>query len=248
MVFRDEFNNRLAEVNKYFDFLEKIESEYKILMNHSKTLSFTIDDELLKILKANGFLILYNLIEATILNSIIAIFDEIKVDNLIYAKVSEKIKKYWFKNKYKHSDAIKDENLNNKFYILVEEVISNITLEIIKDRIEYGGNIDARRIKEISDSLGINLITTHYKKENHGEALLKICKKRNDLAHGVYSFSDIGKDITYNGTVVTSGTTPIITNFGLKHFKQFTEEHLEKYIESVENFIRLKSYKQISSV
>ncbi len=104
------------------------------------------------------------------------------------------------------------------------------------------------RIKEISDSLGINLITTHYKKENHGEALLKICKKRNDLAHGVYSFSDIGKDITYNGTVVTSGTTPLITNFGLKHFKQFTEEHLEKYIESVENFIRLKSYKQISSV
>ena len=136
MVFRDEFNNRLAEVNKYFDFLEKIESEYKILMNHSKTLSFTIDDELLKILKANGFLILYNLIEATILNSIIAIFDEIKVDNLSYEKVSEKIKKYWFKNKYKHSDAIKDENLNNKFYILVEEVISNITLEIIKDRIE----------------------------------------------------------------------------------------------------------------
>ena len=93
MVFRDEFNNRLAEVNKYFDFLEKIESEYKILMNHSKTLSFTIDDELLKILKANGFLILYNLIEATILNSIIAIFDEIKVDNLSYEKVSEKIKK-----------------------------------------------------------------------------------------------------------------------------------------------------------
>ena len=152
MVFRDEFNNRLAEVNKYFDFLEKIESEYKILMNHSKTLSFTIDDELLKILKANGFLILYNLIEATILNSIIAIFDEIKVDNLSYEKVSEKIKKYWFKNKYKHSDAIKDENLNNKFYILVEEVISNITLEIIKDRIEYGGNIDARRIKEISEN------------------------------------------------------------------------------------------------
>ena len=30
------------------------------------------------------------------------------------------------------TDAIKDENLNNKFYILVEEVISNITLEIIK--------------------------------------------------------------------------------------------------------------------
>ena len=43
-----------------------------------------IDDELLKTLKASGFLLLYNLVEATMRNGIEAIFDELQSQGVSY--------------------------------------------------------------------------------------------------------------------------------------------------------------------
>ena len=79
---RNEFNDRVIEIGKYFQLLEKLELDYNTLSSRNQIEApFPIDVDLFRILKANGFLLLYNLIESTILNSVIAIFDELSFKN-----------------------------------------------------------------------------------------------------------------------------------------------------------------------
>ncbi|MGB0878959.1 MAG: MAE_28990/MAE_18760 family HEPN-like nuclease [Polaribacter sp.] len=236
-LIRDEFESRILEVDKYFDFIERIDNGYQLLNDFEKE-TFIIDDDLLKILKANSFLILYNLIESTILNCIVGIFDEIKTENLSYKDVTQSIKIYWSKNIYRFDEKIKEDRLiREKFYNIVERIISDIALEI-SDRIEYGGSIDAKKIHKIAKDLEIVFPLNHYKENLHGKVFSDIKKNRNDLAHGKKSFSDIGKNVTYTGN-------EMIKQLGLKHFKNYTIEHLGVFISSVEKYLINKSYKNI---
>lgn len=244
MIFKGEFESRKFEVTQYFSFLKQIEDDFRLFTNYQKEEYFLVDDDKLKILKANGFLVLYNLIESTILNCVTAIFDEIKINKLSYIHLSENIKKYWSKNVYKFDATISEKKLlREKFYLIVENVISNMSPEI-SDRLEYGGSIDAKIIRDIAKELGVVFNDSGYRKEHHGKALEDIKKNRNDLAHGKKSFSDIARDITYNGVVEIDdyGFTKI-KSFGLVHFKDFTIEHLEKFINSIEDFIKTEQYK-----
>lgn len=246
MIFKQEFESRKEEIEQYFSFLQNIENDFRLVSNYQKNSSFTIDDELLKVLKANGFLILYNLVEATILNCVTAIFDEIKLNNLSYSNVSDNIRKYWSKHIYRFDEKISEEKLlREKFYSIVEKIISNVALEI-SDRLEYGGSIDAKIMKKIASELGVVLSLDYYREDLHGKALVDIKKNRNDLAHGKKSFSDIARDITYNGVITTKENGAIvILSFGLVHFKDYTLEHLENFISSIENYIENQNYKLI---
>ncbi len=246
MIFKQEFDSRKIEIEQYFEFLQKIENDYRILSNYQQTSNFSIDDELLKVLKANGFLILYNLVEATILNSVTAIFDEIKLNNLSYSNVSANIRKYWSKHTYRFDEKISEEKLlREKFYNIVEKIISNVGLEI-SDRLEYGGSIDAKKMKKIADELGVVLSFKHYREDLHGKVLIDIKENRNALAHGKKSFSDIARDITYSGvsSIKENGDVEILS-FGLVHFKDYAIEHLENFISSVENYIDNEQYKTV---
>lgn len=242
VALRGDFDTRVVEIEKYFDFLKHLEDDNVILTKHDKSTTIKLDDDHLKIFKANGFLLLYNLIESTVLNSVIAIFDEIQVKGLCYNQVSEKVKKYWFKYKYKHDDNIKEDNLYEKFYNIVEDIVKNVTLDLI-NKLEYGGSIDAKRIKDIAGSLGADFDYADYDKEKHGKVLVEIKSKRNLLAHGNESFANIGKDITYYGIETLEGADVKINSFGLQHFKKFTIEHLEKFIDCIENYIIEEGYK-----
>lgn len=245
MIIREEFETRVAEVIKYFDFLQKIDTEdYRLLNNYSQQPVFIIDDDLHKILKANGFVILYNLIESTIYNSVVAIFDELNVDNLDYHKCTESIKRFWLRHVYKYDELIVNENLiYNKCYNIVQKIFDDVALNITEN-LKYGGSLDGKMIRKLALELGVILSEEHYKKDLHGIALLNIKSNRNDLAHGKKSFSDIAKDITYNGLITYNAEgDEQIQSLGLKHYKNFTIEHLDKYISSVEIFIGDKSYK-----
>jgi hypothetical protein len=69
----NDFKKTKLEINKYFDFLKTV-NDLSIGIPHihypiaPSIPSYKIDEDVSKILKANAFLMLYNLVEATIKN------------------------------------------------------------------------------------------------------------------------------------------------------------------------------------
>ena len=60
------------------------------------------DKDLIKILKAGLFLLLYNLAESTVRQALTAIYDEIPVQNVKYHEVIDLIKKIWISHQHEN--------------------------------------------------------------------------------------------------------------------------------------------------
>lgn len=96
-----DFNTRVQEINKYFLFLDGLVNEtikLVILEDGVEQKIREIDRDLVKTLKANGFLLLYNLIESSMTNAIEAIFDELKEKKIPFDSVRIEIKKVVLQN------------------------------------------------------------------------------------------------------------------------------------------------------
>jgi len=67
-----DFINRTGEIDKYFNFLVILDKPCNIQShdNQGNLVSQKIENDLFIILKANGFILLYNLIESTVVKSL----------------------------------------------------------------------------------------------------------------------------------------------------------------------------------
>jgi len=219
-----DFDKRKDEINEYFSFLEKINNE-NIKLNYTKendTEEFIISTKLQRIFIANTFLLLYNLVESTIRNSIVAIYNKIKDDEIIYNDLSEKIKQIWLhKNSKKFSIYSNDNTIEVNLHNIINDIINNEIIILTKDDIHISGNIDAQEIRKLARKIG-------FEESSNGRHLVDIKEKRNRLAHGEHTFHDVGKDFTYND---------------LNIYKENTFTHLEDVIHKIKNFIDDERYK-----
>ena len=93
----NDFEKTKLEINKYFNFLEKT-NDLSIGIPHIHypispiTPSYRIDEEVSKILKANAFLMLYNLVEATIKNGIWELLVKIEQEQIPYKDLKKELK------------------------------------------------------------------------------------------------------------------------------------------------------------
>jgi alpha-L-fucosidase len=220
-IFIQDFNERSKEVSKYFMFLKSLEQgTTQLSMNgksvHSKTKA--IDPELLKTLKASSFLLLYNLVEASMRNVIEAIFDELTNQGISYDQIRPELKKIVIKNlKKRHPDTIFSST-------------TAISIDIIKagfDREElFSGNVDSKKIKETAKEYGFSS-KTDYATTNHGNDLLTIKTTRNDLAHGHKSFTEVGRDKTTDE---------------LLEIKKKVISYLKQILLNIEQYLTSKDY------
>lgn len=185
----ENFEERSQEVRSYFLFLKNLEhgSIQLNIVRAKNPNPQKINDNLLKTLKATGFLLLYNLIEATMTNAIEAIFDELQKNNISFDDLRDELKKIII-------DNIKDKDNKSTDNLLAS--IQDISVDIIsasfnKNRL-FSGNVDAKKIKDIASKYGFSS-TTDKRKTRDGIDLLKVKTNRNDLAHGFKSFQDVGK-------------------------------------------------------
>ncbi|BAT51825.1 hypothetical protein NOS3756_07550 [Nostoc sp. NIES-3756] len=188
-LFKD-FDERAQEVSRYFLFLKNLEQgSIKLSMGNAKNpKTKSINNNLEKTLKATGFLLLYNLVESTMRNAIITIFDDFQSKSVSFDDVTDKIKKIIIKN-FKE---------NNSTDVLLKS-INNISCDIIyrtfdKEKL-FSGNLDARRIRDTSEMYGFSC-KTNAKKTKNGSDLLRVKTNRNDLAHGFKSFEEVGRNAT----------------------------------------------------
>jgi hypothetical protein len=192
-LFQD-FNDRAREVTKYFIFLKNLEQEtIKLSMEgmNGKTKVKKISSELDKTLKASAFLLLYNLVESTMRNAIESIFEELHYQKLSFDAVRPELKKIVIKNFQRYLQKQKHDNVILNITAISLDII-NVCFD--KENI-FSGNLDSKRIRDTASNYGFSDQTDPVKTGN-GKDLLTIKNNRNDLAHGIKSFAEVGRDQT----------------------------------------------------
>jgi autotransporter translocation and assembly factor TamB len=221
-----DFNTRAQEVDDYFIFLESlIKQTTKLAVADSagQDKIQSLNPELAKTLKANGFLLLYNLVESTMRNAIVAIFDEFKNQAISFDQLKPEIK------------MIVIQNLKNRSPKKIHLQMNQISIDIITATFEreelFSGNVDARLIKETAEKYGFSY-QTDFAKTKNGQNLVVIKRNRNDLAHGIKSFEDVGRDQTIEE---------------LLEIKDEVIEYLRQILENIKTYLDNQEYLDVTT-
>lgn len=236
MTIREEFDNRVTEINSFYEILNLIELEspkisaYDLSENAEKVIA--VNSSKIDTLRSTSYLLLYNLIESTVYNAITTIFDEIKDSRLKYFDIIEDVQKYWLNNIYKHDDKKKKETIVDTIMKIALQIFTD-TIELASNEIYYGGSLDAQAIFSTAKSMkiGISNVYKIYDKSIHGQILIDVRKKRNWLAHGEKSFIEVGSSTTFSQL-----------DEARKHICVF----LSEFITAVEFYIKNKHFKKTS--
>jgi hypothetical protein len=216
----EDFDERAKEVSQYFIFLKNLEQESIKLSMGSKANKLkikAIDPNLLRTLKASGFLLLYNLVEATMRNAIEAIFDELKNEGVSYDRIRPELKKIVLKN-------LRKRNTDDLYTSIIEVSIDIISASFDPQDV-FSGNIDGRKIKDTAIKYGFSHVTDT-RRTHDGTDLVIVKTNRNDLAHGFKSFTEVGRDKTADELLA-------IERRVVKYLRQILQ-NIEAYLENRE--------------
>lgn len=188
----DTYNDRKMEIELYFSALNEL---YSAKYESEEDLTFYTDD-FVKILKSNALLMIYNLVESSIMSGILEIYNELKTQGLSYQTVSDKIKNIWFSFVF---NQVYDKNAHynsyrNKATEIINAILNNEIISLDRKATDISGNLDADKIRQICSEHGITYnISANCR---GGFVLTDVKNKRNDLAHGTLSFVECGRDYT----------------------------------------------------
>ncbi len=171
---------------------------------------------------ANSFLLLYNVIESTIRNSIVAIYDNIKAEGVTFNELSGNLKKLWTKfetDRFKEGN-FRMETIRDFVLDFANKIVLNEVVIFSEEWMDFSGNLDADEIRGLAEKIG-------FLKSPDGRNLVKIKDKRNRLAHGEHTFYDVGKD------------------FSVREIIELKDEvfvYLDDVVKNVGDYIASKSY------
>ena len=80
-----------------------------------------------------------------------------------------------------------------KIHLQINQISTDIITATFERQELFSGNVDARLIKKIAQKYGFSY-QTDFAKTKNGKKLVDIKDKRNDLAHGVKPFKEVGGD------------------------------------------------------
>jgi len=221
-----DFNTRAQEVDDYFIFLDGLIKQTTKLAVAGSAGPYQIQSlnpELANTLKANGFLLLYNLVESTMRNAIEAIFDEFKNQGISFDQIKPEIKMIVLQNLKNRSPK--------KIYLQMNQISIDIITATFEREELFSGNVDARLIKEIAEKYGFSY-QTDFAKTKNGQNLVVIKRNRNDLAHGIKSFEDVGRDQTIEE---------------LLEIKEEVIEYLRQILENIKTYLDNQEYLDVTT-
>lgn len=208
--FWEEYDKKIEDISLYLKYLKDNKD--------------SIASEVFKILKANLFLMLYNLVESTIDNSLEDIHDAITNERIKFKECIDEIKALWIEFEHKKFEQMKSINIIQKISSIDDQIVNIDYNSYKKRKTIFSGNLDARRIREISELYSVNK-----NRRIQGNKLCEIKDVRNRLAHGEVSFSDLGK------------------NYSVLQLDRYYKEcrlYLREYLLNVEKYINDKNYKK----
>lgn len=210
---QQEFAAREQDLSRYFVFLGEF-GAHQITPSASSQFVLSAErDELFKTLKANGFLILYNLVESTLKNAIEAIFEEFRSRHVSFDNCTLEVRKLVLKN-LKRRDV--DTIVGSLSAISTDVLVATFRKEEL-----VAGNVDGRFVRELAKSYGFSSPRANSKQ------LLTVKTNRNDLAHGLKSFSEVGRDYDFAR---------------LDKIRQEVVDFLRALLDSVADYISKRAY------
>ena len=225
----ETFIERKNEIDLYFSAIKQLyESKDNMDENYVDYEKDFHKDEFLKILKSNILLMIYNLIESSVMGGILEIYNELKTQHLSYQAVSDEIKNIWFSSIF---DQVYDKTAHfnsyrNKANEIITSILSNETIILDRNATGISGNLSAEEIRKICSSHGIYFCTPAGCRG--GLVLEDVKDKRNQLAHGTLSFVECGRNYTVDDLEKIKNETNIFLNSLLINMKQYYDEQRYK--------------------
>jgi hypothetical protein len=171
--------------------LREKENDVDILLKHIK--EYDMDYvEITAILKSSFILLLYNLIESTTCSCLEKIHQESSCYE--YSCLSDKIRSvcekyyFWKVENEKRKNSIQEKLNSGEFRM---PPFRNYRKKLKGKAIS--GNIGAEKLKEIAQSYGVDLVDLVLYEND----IFMVLTKRNDLAHGKYSFQGSCRQLTF---------------------------------------------------
>lgn len=213
------YKDRVNEIELYFKALQDL---YRTQSCKDKYVFY--HDDFLKILKANALIMIYNLVESSITDGILEIYDELKSSGYSYKDVRKEIQDIWFAFKFNqvydktaHYNSYKDKAIE-----IINAILRNEPLEMDRKATDISGNLDANKIRKICKEHGIT-----YKLDSSckgGQVLEDVKNKRNELAHGTTSFAECGRYYAIDDLEKIKDETKIFLNGILLGMKKYYNE------------------------
>lgn len=218
----DTFNDRIGEITFYYDALKAL-YESKHACNDGQKY---YEDDFLKILKANALLMIYNLVESTIMGGIIEIYDDLQQQGITYQQVRQEIQDIWFVFKF---NQVFDKNAHYNSYRekaieLINSILNGDTLILDRKATNVSGNLDAKKIRQVCNEHGISFNTDP--KCRGGLVLSDVMEKRNNLAHGTLSFVECGRDYSVEDLERIKSETILFLQGIVTGMKDYYDRHL----------------------
>ena len=221
------FKDKAKEIDLYFDFLKKVvvNEASLTLPRKGNPSAVPFDAELQKILKANAIILLYNLIESSIRSGLVYIYDSIATEGVNYRHLRKELQVLWLENWIKPDPTRSFDASTKKIYALIERILAAEVASFDTDLIPIRGNLDAMQIRKLSEKYGFSARTRAY---THGGDLLVLIKNgRNDLAHGIKSFTEYGRDLTFDG---------------LMDMKSQVEKYIREILKNMERYVKGRKF------
>ena len=204
------FDERADEINAYYLFVkEYINSENS-------------DSQISKILKSNLILMLYNIVESTVSNAIDAIHNNIQTNGISFNTLNFQFKKLLIDQLKKNGNSI-------KVATEIQDIAKGIITHGFNKKSISNGNIDNKQINALGRQYGFDSTTT-YETTKNGKCLESIKRKRNDLAHGTFSFTEVGQGYSIEELEAT---------------KNQTIYYLEEIVGNINQYLENGNYKHI---
>lgn len=186
----DMFDERVQEIDLYFAAIKELDQG----STNQTTEAPYFNSEFIKILKANTLLMIYNLVESTVMGGILEIYDKLKQEGLTYSGVRKEIKDIWFSYKFRqvYDQQAHYNSYKGKALEIVNSILTGEVIELDRKAAAISGNLDAQQIRNVCNEHGISFQTDE---ASRGGIVLETVKdRRNDLAHGMLSFAECGRD------------------------------------------------------
>jgi MAE_28990/MAE_18760-like HEPN len=215
LAVQSEFLEREREVSRYFDFLRHFDAK-QIAFDIPPTATTSLpaeETELFKTLKANGFLLLYNLVESTLKNAIEAIFEELRIKSVSFDACRVEVRQVILTNLRKHNVK--------KIVSSLSALSTDVVFATFQKEAVASGTVDGRFVRELSREFGFSSPSVK------SDQLLTVKTNRNDLAHGLKSFAEVGRDFDLER---------------LDNIRMEVVNFLNALLDNVANYLITKSY------